>query len=285
MAVGPGNQDIVRDTLESIFQFRPSDCVLILVDDCTNDGTYDLLLGLKDPRVIVLRNQKPWKYRGLLHTVAAGLAEAARMPDLELVLKTDTDALLTGHGLFDDAKAFARQKPQVGIFGRHLTNYDGSTKSYSVHTDFLNRELRFPRRFIPGRLGYAEICRRALASGWSLGENVFGGAYFMTGNCLREIQSLGYLDTSHSPRTSIAEDVYFTMCAVAAGFGRAQFAAPFGPLALAYDGLPAPARELAEKGMKLVHTVDKGKNTSRAENEGQTPREFFAQLRQGLPML
>jgi hypothetical protein len=278
--VGPGNQANVLDTLASLFHFCPADCRIFLVDDCTSDGTYDLLRGFKDPRVSVLRNSRPQRYNGLVRTLALGLTEIAKIPGMRLVLKTDTDALMTGHGVFEDAAAFVHAHPRVGIFGRHLINYDGTPKDFSVLTAFFQREMRFPRNLIPGRTGYMPILHQALKNGWQLGENVFGGAYFLTGDCLRKMAALGHLDLSRSTRTAVAEDSYFTMCAVAAGFDRAQFAYPVGPMGLAYTGLPAPAKVLAEAGMKIVHTVDKGKFTSRDENGGLTPREFFAQLRE-----
>ncbi len=280
IAVGPGNHANVLDTLSSLFHFCPPDCHIVLVDDCTSDGTYDLLRGLKDPRVIILRNATPQRYDGLVHTIALGLREIVKIPGLTLLLKTDTDALMTGHGLFDDAAAFMRDHPRVGIFGRHLTNYDGTPKDFSILTGFFHREMRFPRNLIPNRTGYLPILHQALKNGWQLGENVFGGAYFLTGDCLRKMEALGHLDLTGSGRTSVAEDCYVTMGAIAAGFERAQFAHPAGPMGLAFTGLPAPAQVLAEKGMKIVHSVDKGPNTSREENDGLTPREFFAKLRQ-----
>jgi hypothetical protein len=279
ITVGPRHQAEALDTIASIRHFCPHECSIILVDDCTRDGTWDLLRAIGDPRLILLRNATPQGYDYLVQSVALGLRAAAKIPDLRLVLKLDDDALLIGPRLFDDAEAFLRLHPQAGIFGRHLVNYDGSPKNFDVHARFLEREMSFPRNRIPGRTDYFPILHQALRYGWQLGENVFGGAYFLTGDCLLEMQALGHLETERWPRTAIAEDVYFTMCATAAGFQRGQFAAPAGPMGLAYDGLPAPARVLAEKGMKVIHTVDKGKFTSRAENDGSTPREFFARLR------
>jgi len=279
LAIGPGHQANVLDTMASLFHFCPADCRIFLVDDCTSDGTYDLLRSLQDPRVTLLRNPKPKGYAGVVHTLNSGLLEIAKIPDVTLVLKTDTDALMTGFGLFDHAAAFVQDHPRVGMFGRYLTNYDGTLKDYSILTAFLQREMSFPRNLIPGRTGYMQTLHQARKNGWQLGENVFGGAYFLTGECLRKMAALGHLDLSRSKRTVIAEDLYVTMCAAAAGFDRAQFAHPVGPMGLAFAGLPAPAKVLAEKGMKIVHTVDKGPFTSRTENDGLTPREFFAQLR------
>ena len=111
------------------------------------------------------------------------------------------------------------------------------------------------------------------------GDNVFGGAYFITRECISAIHKLGALKVPWNWHSNMGEDVYFPMVAVAAGFGLGHFAAPDGPLCLEWCGLPMPAAEGAHSKYKLVHSVDKGKNTGPAENGGKTAREVFRDLR------
>jgi hypothetical protein len=200
--------------------------------------------------------------------------------EARFVLKMDSDALVTGYGLFDDALAFMAQNPKVGIFGRHLINADGSVKSYKMHTDLMNHEMSVSRRLL-GRLpSWYPVAKQALKAGWNLGENVFGGGCFITWDCIREMQKRGFFDLDLGRwRSRLPEDVYLTMCAVAAGFDRAHFAAPDGPLCMAWRDLPFPAREIYRKGYKLIHSVDKGKNISPEQNDGMTAREYFYRMR------
>jgi hypothetical protein len=136
---------------------------------------------------------------------------------------------------------------------------------------------RLLRRGLPW---YWKVCIRALRHGWALKENVFGAVCFYTRDCLLELKRRGFLDlpftTSHE---LTAEDCYFTMATVASGFRRDHFAAPMAPLALAWRAMPWPAEELHRLGYKAVHSVDKGRNTTREENHGLTPREFFRRQR------
>jgi hypothetical protein len=193
----------------------------------------------------------------------------------------DTDALITGAGLIDDVVTYLAHNPTAGIFGRHKIEEDGTIRPYRMHTSTIYRELSRPRltRGVPP---YAPIARLAMANGWGMGENVFGGACLISWPCLETMVRRGYLDPPRRRWNSrIADDVYFSMCAVAAGFELGHFAAPTGPLCLAWRRLPLPAREIEAKGYKLVHSVDKGQNTSREDNGGMTPREYFRAIRRG----
>jgi hypothetical protein len=96
---------------------------------------------------------------------------------------------------------------------------------------------------------------------------------------MEALDSLQALSVPHRWHSALMEDVYFSMAAVAAGFGLGHFAAPSGPLCLEWRGLPYPARMLAESPYKVVHSVDKGKNTDRDANAGMTAREYFRAVR------
>jgi hypothetical protein len=94
------------------------------------------------------------------------------------------------------------------------------------------------------------------------------------------MKQLGALDIPYSWHSRLQEDVYFSMAAVAAEFELGHFAAPDGPLCLEWRGLPYPAAELLQSPYKVVHSVDKGKNTDREANGGYTAREVFRFARQ-----
>ncbi len=282
VAVGPGQIREALDSIDSFLYFCPPNCRIIAIDDHTEDGTYAALLALKDPRLVILRNTRPEKYAGLVHTIADGLAAALHSAELRLVLKTDTDALMIGCGLFHDAQEFALANPTVGIFGRYAMNYDGSPKSFGNMPDVFRWQIHWKRRFVPGTRDFRNVVRRATSNGWTLGENVFGGGYFLSSECARSIASAGLLHTRSILRSCsavIAEDAYMTMAAYAVGMRPGQFAHPKGPMGLAYDGLPAPPAVLRREGMKLIHTVDKGKFTPRCTESPHNPREFFSKLR------
>ena len=290
IAVGPKWLTQTADTLDSIEHYLAAECdiAVVVVDDSGEDDTAAMLQQRSGKRFVVLRREKPFMFKRNIHATCLGYDYVVKHFQPKLVMKIDTDALITGYGLFRDAIEFHMQNPNVGIFGKHLTNPDGSIKSYKMHTDLLAGELhpsnlRGRVKLMIGRgPWYLPIVRRAQRNGWGLGENVFGGGYFMTPDCLSALSANGYLTPSNEKwhgRLQV-EDVYFTMCAVASGFSPGHFAAPWGPLAMLWQSLPFPAREIHERGYKFIHSVDKGRNTSREENNGLTVREYFKKVRE-----
>jgi hypothetical protein len=93
------------------------------------------------------------------------------------------------------------------------------------------------------------------------------------------MNALGALDVPYRWHSRLMEDVYFSMATVAAAFKLGHFAAPSGPLCLEWRGLPYPASKMLESPYKVVHSVDKGKNTDRESNGGMTARERFRAAR------
>lgn len=277
MAVGPG-KNAALDTLASIGHFCPEPHVVVLVDDCTQDGTYEALRAQARPNWHILRNDRPMGYWRLVHSLCAAYRYVLSHTKCDLVLKMDVDALLIGRGVLSDATHYAAVNPSVGLFGVYANDYD-RPRSFQMHASQINKELGWPRKLLGLEPSWAKLLSTAEKHGYRRGDNVFGGAYFVTRECLSAMSVLGALDVKYRWKSRLAEDVYFSMAAVAAGLNLGHFAAPQGPLCLEYRGLPYPANELARTGFKVVHSVDKGKNTDRESNGGKTAREVFQDLR------
>jgi hypothetical protein len=278
--VGPGNVENSLDTVGSVLHYIDAGDQLIVVDDFTSDGTFERLAELSHPQLTLLRNDRSNGYRGLHVTVAGALRHLTSLGDFGIVLRLDWDALVTGPRVFDEVARFLDANRHVGICGRHLMNYDGSSKSYRIHTeDALNR-IGYPPPDDRESGGIGWIARRAQLNGWGLGENVFGGAFFLRFECVEAMLADGLLDRIDDPRYWLIEDVFFTMCTLATGFDRAHFAAPIAPYAFAYRDLPASPAELIARGVKVVHSIDHGRWSSAEANGGLTAREVFRQRRQ-----
>jgi hypothetical protein len=197
-----------------------------------------------------------------------------------LVLRLDQDAQLIKQGVITDAYAFVAANPTVGLFGVYERDYN-RPRSFDSHRALIAKEVSWLRRVLRIQPSWSSLLRMAEQNGYRRGDNVFGGAYFLTRACLDAMRQLGALDVGHSWHSRLMEDVYFSMVTIAAGFDLGHFAAPDGPLCLEWRGLPYPARTLVDSHYKLVHSVDKGQNTSRAANSGQTAREVFKEVRYG----
>lgn len=266
------------DTLASVAWYCPEPHLVVVVDDCTQDGTYEMLAARRHPNWRILRNERPMGITRLVHTLCKAYRFVLSETDCDLVLRLDQDALLINAGVLTDARKYMQERPATGLFGVYAHDYN-RPRSFASHEKQMRRELRWWRRLagmLPSWAGMLEIAERR---GYRRGENVFGGAYFLTRRCLSAISELRGLDVPYRWSSRLMEDVYFSMAAVAAGFELGHFGAPEGPLCMEWRGLPYPAQELAGSKYKVVHSVDKGKNTERTANGGRTPREIFANLR------
>lgn len=275
--VGPG-KDAVLDTLTSVEYYCPEPHIVVLVDDCTQDGTYEALCAERRPNWHVLRNERPLGVDRLVHTLCLAYRYVLSETQCSLVLRLDQDALVIGAGVLSDAASYMTANPTVGLFGVYEHDYN-RPRSFDMHANQIERELAWPKKLIGLQPSWTNLLAIAEKQGYHRGENVFGGAYFVTRGCLAAMKQLGALDVQYRWNSRLMEDVYFSMAAVAAGFELGHFAAPEGPLCLEWRGLPYPAMELAKTGYKIVHSVDKGKNTDRDANDGKTAREVFQELR------
>lgn len=275
--VGPGTIPAL-DTLESVEHFCPEPHVVFIVDDHTNDGTYEALVAAKKPKWHIFRNKRPQGIRRLVHTLCFAYKQVLDKTDCQLILRLDQDALFIGFGLFSEAFAFIRSNNGVGMFGTYDVDYN-RPRNFDMHRRLITKEIAWYRSLVFQRPSWKAYLFKAEHNGYKRGDNVFGGAYFITRECLSGMRKLGALNVPWNWHSQLDEDVYFSMIAVAAGFQLGHFSAPNGPLCMEWRGLPYPATKLAASNYKLVHSVDKGPNTGSSENGGRTAREVFRKLR------
>lgn len=277
LPIGPGKSEAL-DTLESIQCYCPEADAIVLVDDCTTDGTFDALQDAKQSNWRVFRNDRKMGVERLVHSLSRAYRCILSDTDCDVVLRMDQDALIIADGIVGGAVKYTQSHPEVGLFGVYSHDYQ-RPRSFEMHRRQMERELHPVRALVGLRPAWARLLQQAERKGYRRGDNVFGGAYFITRSCLARMEQIGALDMPHFWHSRLMEDVYFSMSAVAAGFDLGHFGAPEGPLCLEWRGLPYPAEELVRRGYKIIHSVDKGKNTDRFANKGLTAREFFQSLR------
>jgi GT2 family glycosyltransferase len=237
-----------------------------------------MLLDQVRPNRQILRNTRRLGVLRLAQALNLAYRHALDETECELVLRLDQDSLLIGEGVLTDALSFAQANPSIGLFGVYTHDYD-RPRTFKTHAKQMNREMGRMRRLLGLSPSWVDLLRLAEQQGYQRGDNVFGAAYFVTRQCLEGMRKLGALDIPYRWHSHLMEDVYYSMAAVAAGFKLGHFAAPDGPLCLEWRGLPYPADELLRTGFKVVHSVDKGKNTDRASNGNKTAREVFRNAR------
>ena len=279
--IGPGAETAL-DTLDSVACYCPEPHLVVLVDDCTTDGTYEALTRSRRVNWHILRNPRPAGVRRLVWSLCSAYRFVLARTQCDLVLRLDQDALIIKPGVIREAIAYAAANSSVGLFGVYDVDYN-RPRSFDVHRKLINREARWWRRALGLTPSWVPLLKLAERCGYERGVNVFGGAYFVTRKCLEGISALQALDVPYNWHSVLMEDVYFSMAAVAAGFRLGHFAAPDGPLCLEWRGLPYCAEDLAQSHYKVVHSVDKGQNTGPDANGGRTAREVFAGLRNRTP--
>jgi GT2 family glycosyltransferase len=268
---GPGAAEVL-DTADSVTHYCPEPHNVVFIDDCTADGTYEKITADKRPNWHYLRNPKPNGYARLVQTLCLGYRYVLDKLPGRCILKLDVDALVIRPGVISDALRYMEESPGIGLFGVYDVDYN-RPRTFNVHERQINKETAWWRSIFRMEPSWVHLLRLAESRGYSRGKNVFGGAYFITRDCLAAIESIGGLDVPYRWHSRLAEDVYFSMATIAAGYKLGHFAAPDGPLCLEYRGLPYSPRELWERGYKIVHSVDKGVNTTALENAGLTARE------------
>ena len=276
--IGPGIETAL-DTLESVDAYCPEPHQVIIVDDHTSDGTYEALMTARRSNWTVLRNERPLRIERLVHTLCVAFRHVLDSTPCELVLRLDQDALLIKPGVLSEGLDYMAAHRNVGLFGVYEVDYN-RPRNWEVHRRRITQETGWLRRISGRSAFYLPFLREAERRGYTRGDNVFGGAYWITRACLEEMRKMTALDPPYEWHSALMEDVYFSIATVAAGFEMGHFAFPTGPLCLEQGGLPYPAAQLAASHAKVVHSVDKGPNTDSASNGGITARQFFRRLRQ-----
>jgi hypothetical protein len=271
--VGPGEEANAIDTLESLEFFAGTSTQhILLVNDTGEDALTEAIERGGSDSVSVVDAQGPNGLHNLARTEALGFKVALDGFDFRILCKMDTDALVVGFGVFEAALAFAQDHPNCGTFGRFDRNADGGSRQFDNQAVNLRKKMRrWPGPF------WRELLEDARAVGLKDGAHVFGGTAFYRYETLVDMRRRGVLEVpEHSARHFIGEDLYYSLGVAACGWQLGHFAAPQGPLALAWQDLPFTVDEILKSGYALVHSVDKG---PRAQGSRARFRAHRASLR------
>jgi hypothetical protein len=270
--VGPGTPDrFFQDTLESVATYMPPDQSVLCLIDNTGDNRYDgFTCG--DIDRIHIRRSDIYAYRDVPQSVFGPLwleqmrvfAEVRRMVDFSLVLRLDTDALVTGPSPHCDILQAAEAMPGVGILGAFTVRGNGAPKIDDMREvgRSLQREMslrksrrRALRSFGSLRSSFAlkKLYRHARRNGYELGLTVTGGAAFMTRSLIDRWIEMGLHELNALRFSRLTDDVLFGLCTYAAG--HRLYDAPVGVMAVNWQGLSYPPEELTRRQIKVIHST------------------------------
>jgi hypothetical protein len=268
---GPGAWPALRDTIESVLAFEGPDAKVVVLDDVTADCRAAVVRA-RFPAVDVIRSR--WPAGGptrLYPMLARGIRVALGRYDFEVLLKLDTDALVTGPGLTESARETFARHPRVGALGTCGVRADGVAEDYSYDAWMLAHASRWSRRV-------RRLAAQARNGGYR-GAKVHGGVYLVSRPALDAALARGLLQWRPPWWAMLGEDTCMSLVVCAAGFELGSFGAPGEPTVSGNTCLPIDKEAVVRESKRAVHSVRRGR---RGESEDEL-RAFFRALREGAP--
>lgn len=286
--IGPNvAQDFILDTLESVEYYMRKPHKVILLDDSGAGMAESVRRHF--PGCVVLENRERGGWAaGLYVTLSKGYRYAVDHFKFRVILKLDTDALVTGPAPDQDAIRYFDEHPECGILGSWRFDCNGDLRSFRKQGRDFRRALRqlpwfrisrrapyFSWRRDPRGLKLArDLFRRASAHGYQPGEHAQGGAYFLSAECVRRMAHADLLGRTDLAWLPLGEDHIFGLLSYAVGLPPGDFATGDRPLAIRFRGIPCPPQEIVARRKKIVHSTRFWQEMNEAEI-----RKFFRDLR------
>jgi hypothetical protein len=258
LPVGPDHGPAALDTLDSVLCYAGASRVVVVVDDTGGDDDFAKQAGSMSDEIVVIPAppRAAGGYGGLWVKIAAGYRWLLERYAPRVILKLDTDALLTGAGLAELAAQRFAASPGVGLIGPYRIAADGSVRDWSWGARMVRIEsgplgLRHPGLRAAER-GLLKLARR---NGYVDGEHALGGGYIHSLSLADAIDARGWWDIPALAPSRLGEDMIMGLLALAAGYRIADFGRPEDPVAARWRGLPAHPDDILATGKVLTHSV------------------------------
>ncbi|HEY3404237.1 MAG TPA: hypothetical protein VGK59_12665 [Ohtaekwangia sp.] len=280
--VGPRcNLSFVEDTIDSVYDFVYCKYKIIVLDDSMEGAGQKLKDAFPDIDLITnARSHGRWG--GLYINLCKGYRHAVEHYHFDALLKLDTDALIIGSNPQEEAIRLFKENPNIGIAGLHYTE-QSNTDFYGnkIDNSWPRKQLikdtctwKLIRRPLPN-LTLRKYFFRAIRKGYQIGENIFGGSYFMSESLLMRMKEEGLLPQHNLKGVNLEEDHIFGILARSLGYELGDLASGDLPFGVAWLGLPAPPEELLKHDKKIIHSTRKW-----GEMDEKDIRSFFKKQRQ-----
>ena len=253
--------------MASVDAFAP-DAEVRVLDDCTSDGTYELLRQwvAAHPGARLDRNPRPRGYSGLAVSYFSLLAALAAEPTIpELVIRIDPDLCFIAPGLVEIVR---RRMTALGpgIVGAYRISANGRPRSFvrqrrNLLLDLLPLGLHKDRRSVRvGRPYWGAYLARARRHGYTMGEHVLGAFSAVHGDTVRALRDAKFLTgiPEHYRALTVEEDVLLGLGTRAVGHQLIDINAdPAHPDTWIQFRPPVPldADQLLQRGVRVVHPL------------------------------
>jgi hypothetical protein len=258
IVAGPGQLIGILDILDSIRRYLDGIYRVIVVDDSCTLKIWSAIR--KSSEVDYIRNWKRLGIEGIYESLLKAYLYALKNYRFKALLRIDTDALITGQGLVHDVISYFITHPKAGMLGSYRETCTGAIRDFSPAAEQFKKSWDT----------WKNLIEKAQEKGYELGENVQGGAYIISYQCLKDMHHKGYL-LKKRKGSYVSEDFIFPLYVRALGYEIHDFAKN-GPFAIAWRGLPIPKEEVVRQGKKVIHSV-------KFTPEDLQAREYFRRLR------
>ena len=278
--IGPNdNPDYIVDTIESIYFYCCCNLKLIFADD-SQQGLGQLIKA-KYPKADNLVNEKSNGLGGGLYiTLALAFKHAVENYRFKTLLRIDTDALIIGDNPQYDAEELFIN-PNVGLGGLY--------KFGNEIIDFNNNvfDNRWPRNYLYDITSTWKMFKRpvanialrthfikAFANGFNIGDNIFGGAYFLSESLLIAMNDASLLPDYKLRNSRMEEDHIFSILAKEVNFDICDMGSGDLPFGVFWKKLPASPEQLLTRKKKVIHSTRSWGNMNEHDIRG-----YFANIR------
>ncbi|MBC7985845.1 MAG: hypothetical protein H7X93_04120, partial [Sphingomonadaceae bacterium] len=244
MPVGPDcDSGFVADTIASVRHYLGADTPFLVVDNSRRSLVAQAFAP--DPALEILTIDHPQGRLGALWTILArGMKRLRERHDPEVLLRIDTDALVTGASLIAQARARFDAEPSLAVLGAYRVSATGGPRDFSTSADALRRAAARDDA-IGQRMSRAIV--RAETLGYEVGEHVLGGVCLYHRRALDALDADGLFDDVDLGACGVSEDVLFGLFLRAAGLSRGLSASPGQPLGANWRGLRGTPVALVEQ--------------------------------------
>ena len=242
--------------MDSFAFYTNSSYQFILADD-SHQGIGKELQSVY-PGIDVLPTPKPMGgWAGLYINEATAFRYAVENYQFKALLKLDTDALVIGRAPEEEVLRLFQSEPSIGMAGQYPNDYAGNSWDIGWPRDrVLNGATTWKYIRRPLTNWYLrKLYLQAKRNGYRAGESVFGGAYFMSYDCLLKLYTEGLLPHKKLAGLNMGEDHIFSLLVKAVGYHFGTLSAAGQPFALAWKGLPTSPERLHDEGKKIIHST------------------------------
>ena len=286
--LGPSAKpEYVSDTIESVIHYTGPSTRIILVDDSGIGTGKNLQYHFSNLDVLTTPGSCGYgqigqdgshgaNEGGLYYWLSLAYSHAVTNYDFDVILKMDEDALIIGETPEKEAIHFFRQNENVGLIGSYKVDCNGDPREFSGADKKILRETSLRRLLKNPRLwmAFRRILSLALANGYEPGENVQGGACFLSSECIQRLKEANLLPKEEFRASVCDEDYLFPLLVKSVGMDLGDFATGRLPMGIRWRGLPCAPEELVARRKKIIHSTRFWGNVEEDEI-----RKFFCEHR------